>query len=399
MSTPSGDWTPPNDGGQGGPMDDAAAILAKSSRLSPLTPDQVERTLRQLSVPFESLPQVPFFLRPFGGHTQEWQKAQIARVLAASTVHLGRQLTTEEADALAYHRSRLCSRLAWAPPAWMAITVLLLRRGQKSFRFPFYTPKPASFNPTYFPARARPLITGRPAVITWHLLRAVAYAIPLNILVTSIFQSFSETSYIVSVLADPKLKAIREAATRPRDRRHPAQTSRVPHRFPQGEGMGSSQPTPSQSYRQEYDGSATWDTPEQQQQQQRPPQWPQGAPESQGALENDDPFLFDDASPVAPGQRQPQRPSASSASSTGEGSAWERLRQRAQSGEAGQIQGDQRGQSRGQQQTTEQYTYSQSERDKAYAREQAQKEFDAMLERERRGLGDSGGSGGSGGRF
>jgi hypothetical protein len=42
-------------------------------------------------------------------------------------------------------------------------------------------------------------------------------------------------------------------------------------------------------------------------------------------------------------------------------------------------------------QKTESYTFASADQEKAYAKTQAQKEFDAMLERERRGMGDSGG--------
>jgi hypothetical protein len=57
----------------------------------------------------------------------------------------------------------------------------------------------------------------------------------------------------------------------------------------------------------------------------------------------------------------------------------------------GQQREERGGQSRAQQ-TAGQHTYTPGEQEKGYAKEQAQKEFDAMLERERRGVDESGAS-------
>jgi hypothetical protein len=227
-----------------------------------------------------------------------------------------------------------------------------------------------------------------------------------HFLVKGFVDSYAQTTYLMNVLADPRLKAIRDAA----------KTSRQQHSAPDA---GAIQGAPG------YERSATIGSrspPHQrQQQQQQPPQ--QFAPQPQGAVQDDDSFLFDDASPVAPSQRQRPEQSSTSSNPTGPGSAWDRVRSQAiaerlnqrleQAGDQMQQrmkdseaalerfnkQGRLGGRGRTEQSTyptseqekAEQYTYPTSEQEKAYAKEQAQKEFDAMLERERRGEGSSGG--------
>lgn len=106
----------------------------------------------------------------------------------------------------------------------------------------------------------------------------------------------------------------------------------------------------------------------------------------QAAPQDDDSFLFDDASPVAPSQQRPRPPTSTQGQNSWasvrmkarlEASEWNRAAQ--QSGEAPESQNK-----------TERYTYAPDEQAAGPSKEQAQKEFDAMLERERRGEGNEG---------
>jgi hypothetical protein len=409
MSTwPSEDW--PSDAAeqdqQGRPTDPTSlGKFSPRGQLIGITPEQTERALKLLSVPFDSLPQLPPFA-PLFGYTTQWQKTQVASTLAGLSAELRRVLSTTEADALAYHRSRCCAIASWSPPLVLATTLYFTRRGRATLRFPFITPDPAKFSPTAFPTASRPFLTGPSAVRLWHVLRFGAYGIVCHFLVKGFVDSYAQTTYLMNVLADPRLKAIRDAA----------KTSRQQHSAPDA---GAIQGAPG------YERSATIGSrspPHQrQQQQQQPPQ--QFAPQPQGAVQDDDSFLFDDASPVAPSQRQRPEQSSTSSNPTGPGSAWDRVRSQAiaerlnqrleQAGDQMQQrmkdseaalerfnkQGRLGGRGRTEQSTyptseqekAEQYTYPTSEQEKAYAKEQAQKEFDAMLERERRGEGSSGG--------
>lgn len=401
MSWPGGDWAPPNDGSSGSSQDrptDVASLgrFTKTGQLGKLTPEQVERNLRLLSTSFDNLPQMSFW-SPALTYTTNWHKNAVASVLAAMSLKMGRVLTPEEADALAEHRTRWCRKMAYTPPIFIATTCLFFWRGRKTYRFPFYTPKPASFSPNVFPTRSRPVLTGENAEKAWQVARFTSYAFVSQFAVSTVMTSFADTSYLVSVLQDKRLQALHELAQRKREGHGSGQHSQLPHRFPpQHEAAGSNGASPTQPYGG-YEGAEAFHSRTEQQQPQpprQPPQWSQPSPEPTTGALGDDSFLFDDASPVALSQRQqPQNPSVSSPATIDQGSAWERLRRQAQSGQAAWSQGGQRPESRAaaQQQKTEQYTYSPGEQEKAYAREQAQKEFDAMLERERRGVGDSGG--------
>jgi hypothetical protein len=378
MSWPGGDEPYPDPSANGDRPTNFASLgtFGVTGHLLGFTIAQREQTLKLLSGRFEDLPQLPAFA-PLFGYTTEWYKTEVARVILDMAGHMRRLPTPDEADALAYHRSTFCTTAAWAPPAVLLTTAFFVNRGRRTFRFPFYTPKPASFNPLYFPSASRPFLTGPSAVRLWHLMRFGAYGLLCQLLVKSIVISYATTISLTGMLRDDRLKAMRQTPRQnPRQRQH--------------EG------------RRQDDNRTPKENGEQVQQQlgqpqrqlgQQPPAWQQPTEESPGAPQDDDSFLFDDASPVAQSQRQqPQRPSASSTSQPGQGSAWDRIRQRAKSEEGapwnpGQQQnGESRGQPR-----TERYTYSPGEQEKTYAREQAQKEFDAMLERERRGVGQSGG--------
>lgn len=97
--------------------------------------------------------------------------------------------------------------------------------------------------------------------------------------------------------------------------------------------------------------------------------------------------MFDDASPVAPSEQTNYSPQNSGQQG---GSAWDRIRGQAQAarGQPGSWAKKRQDEmtSRGAQDGSS-YNYSTADEEKAYAKDQAQKEFDEMLERERRGQG------------
>ncbi|KAL2259371.1 hypothetical protein VTK26DRAFT_6975 [Humicola hyalothermophila] len=398
MSWPSGDSASSfESGGFGDTHDrpsDPASLAAPTTKGAVLTPDHVERNLRLLSVPFESLPQLPFWSGILPSAT-DWHKGHIASMLASMSLKMGRVLTPEEADALAEHRSNWCRKMIYIGPAYLGSAAFFVWRGRKTYRFPLRTPDPATFSPHCFPSRARPFLRGRVASFTWHALRFVTYGAFSYFCVSTSVSSWADTSYLVHILRDERLREVRETGQRQAaERAKLSSQGRFPRQTPpQPEAAaGSSDASPAQPHGGGYAaGGAFRIGPGQQQQ---PPQWTAqgGISDSTGdALGGDSGYLFDDASPIAPSHR-PQ--DGSSSAPADQGSAWERLRRQAQAEQSNK--GGPRPQTDGSrasvgQPKTEQYTYSPSEEEKAYAREQAQKEFDAMLERERRGVGESGG--------
>lgn len=396
MSWP-GEWTPPTDSGSDNGMGDAhgrptdlasVGTFSPSGKLAGLTPAQQEQSLRMPATPYENLPQMPAFSSLLMMYNPRWHRANVAAVLSSMAGAMGRVLTPEEADAVAYHRALFCQKMAYTTPAVLSTAIFMAVRGRKTFRFPFYTPKPATFNPMYFPNAAKSLLTGPRAVNLWHGLRFSAYWIVCQMIVGGLVTSYANTTYLMGLVKDPRIQGIRAQAQQAHahDLSHINPTAPRPPR-PQTANPDETAP-PAPTY------GRGWDRPEQQQQPQQQQQpWQQqaaSAPKSapQTAQQDDDAFLFDDASPVASSQKQqPQTPSTASDGV----SAWERLRQQAKAGQDPWKQDSQQGGQPAGQQKPEQYSYSSSEREKAYAKEQAQKDFDAMLERERQGMGESGG--------
>jgi hypothetical protein len=114
-------------------------------------------------------------------------------------------------------------------------------------------------------------------------------------------------------------------------------------------------------------------------------QVPPATPLVEDKWDNQDDVL-DDASPMAPSQRSK---TAGYEAPPTSGSAWDRLRKQARSGQGSapqesKPQGDSAW-AAARQGPKEEFTYDKAEEEKNLAKEQAQKEFDAMLERERRG--------------
>ncbi|KAK3901110.1 hypothetical protein C8A05DRAFT_16662 [Staphylotrichum tortipilum] len=376
-------------------LTDVATILP-NRRLS-INNGQAERAMKLLSVPFDTLPQLPFFA-PLAGHTATWQKREIALLLVESSVAINRFVTPEEADTLAFYRSNACATVAWVSPVYITAASYLAYRRRATYRFPFYSPKPASFNPAIFPHRTMPFFTGQIAERTWHLLRFTAYAAVSKFVVAGVIGLVAQANYLMGMMSDPRLERLRQEV---KERRDMAQQQQQQQEEELQQLQGQRQEGQPQEWQQQEPQKAQI----QQQQPQRQPQ-PRPPQPNPNTYDDDDSFLFDDATPVAPAQRPapqyptPSRPRAAPPASDGV-SAWERIRQRARAEEGApwspnqqqqQQQQQESGGGRYQQQTatTGQYTYSQSEQEKAYAKEQAQKEFDAMLERERQGKGDSG---------
>ncbi|KAK4149071.1 hypothetical protein C8A00DRAFT_19204 [Chaetomidium leptoderma] len=366
MAWPGGDkQSPADDFDRPTNLADLATFNAAGDPVN-LQRSQIRRALSLPSAPLDTFPQLPPFA-PLFSYTAKWRETHILTALLKTSAQLGRVVTPDEADALVYHRAKLCARAAWAPPVVLLTTLAFTYHGRSNFRFPFFTPKPASFNPSFFPTAKRAFLTGPPAVRFWHVLRFGVYGVVCQVVVTGLINSFAKTSYAVGMMRDDRLKAVRELVLRERPR-----AAGVPGHSPTGEATDSGDVASHQPYNR-----AFGTRPEQQQQQQQSPQWSQRASEPQDAPQDDG--LFDDASPVAPSQRQvPQRRSAPS--SPGGTSAWDEIRQRAKSEEgAAWNQGrQQNGESRDQQRTDGQYTYSPAEQEKAYAKEQAQKDFDAL---------------------
>ncbi|KAK0672090.1 hypothetical protein QBC41DRAFT_314690 [Cercophora samala] len=334
-----------------------------------MTPEERHRILSQLSVPVENLT-APFWVKR-GGENSLLAK-QISVSLNIAHIMAKRPLRTEEANAVAKFRTTYVNTMELETPVWIAATIALERRGRNTLRFPHYTLSPKKYSINAYPTIEGPQWTGEAAVRAWRMTRLAAYGFVANIWTTVLFASFANTSYSVKLL-----RMFKESDEQQK------------HRSEMGDRYGQDF-VPQQDHQR---GQQQEEAPQQPTQYQRP-KWVQQAqaaskPEPPQSFEDDDGFLYDDASPVAPVLRDGARPSTGSKAGHAPPkltNSWEKIREAAKSGENPATWG--KDNQAAPVRKSESYTYAENEKD--YAKDQAQKEFDAMLERERSGKADAG---------
>lgn len=344
--------------------------------------------LDPFGIDFDKLPQLPFW------RIQEDLKASVAGRLTVCTVIAGRELTQPEKNALAQHYALMLRNRAYDTPLALIATLSFYRYTYKSYGFPMYTPKPPKFNPSNFWGLKGPLAT-----TAWHGLRAVAWYTVCKPVATIFCLSFALSSYTARSASDPRLVDYRrsvQARSRQQGREgRQRDAEKLRHLEDLAERTGSLfSPEVQSRAAAPTSWSSTEHSTQDTQSEWSGTQSPQ--PETSQSSYNDEPNFFDDASPVAPAEQQSDTTQQSSQGF----SAWDRIRGQARS--KGASQGQRAGEqasawgrkrndeltSRGAQDGTS-YTYSSADEEKAYAKEQAQKEFDQMLDKERRGGSDA----------
>jgi hypothetical protein len=331
-------------------------------------------------------------LGPVFGWTDAKFAAYSQKKLEKATQAVKRPLSQDEATALLYYGAKQWSIMSYAAPLGIAGGLWRCWGTTSTFRFPFY--QPDLDNKTRFenfPTTKAPALKGLRAVMAWHFLRGIAYGYMGKIVAEVFLGSYAASVSVVGEIGDKRLRAYVEAV-RDQGKKMP-ETQQQGQRWPRPQtrqtpdipiGRDDASPTAGMFGQTDMppEGDDEISRPVTQRR-----QWPIRPPPPQVPVQNTDakPFdLFDDASPTAAQQgmvqdTQPVRQ---------QGSAWERIRR----GEKPppptmNTNQDRRAQ---QMQTQEQrggdgYTFSKADEEKSYAKEEAQKEFDARLERERRG--------------
>ncbi|KAI1124739.1 hypothetical protein F5Y10DRAFT_23295 [Nemania abortiva] len=382
------------------------------------------------TINFDAVPKLQFWASWFG-LGDEHRAIRVLSKVRSHSIAASRPLTGPEANAVGEHTVNSLRYFAWIRPITCAIAASLCFAGRRTFKFALYQPKTIKFDPYSFPTKKMPLLKGRYAAAVWHVARFASYY-PLVWFPTAIvFGSIAESTFAAHAMRDPRLDGLTESLrqnaqqkkierqTQMRQRaRNPQQTSHGSYQdSPTSQNYGDTDHATQSSYSFERTSTAT-ETPQTTQ-----PSWPrstytQPAPRkvqedvpSSGPRHEDDAFDplsddDDDASPVAPSAR---RPGTGQGSPSSTGSSWDRIRQQARSGTSNWERGDSSGQEQGWAQLrqdktrnpkdsspkTDSYSYSSDdeEREKRkYEKEQAQKEFDALVEAERRGDGSGGNS-------
>lgn len=387
---------------------------------------------QEYSFDTSNLPRPVPIIGPLLGYNEQFfnqvTKLKVARITGA----LKRPLNPEEANATAYWAAKQISIVSYSTPIGVAGGAWRCWDTRRKFRFPFYGPNMETFKPSQFP-NGTVFYEGPQARQLWHLFRALFYVGFGKFAAGMLLGSYAMSVVAVGEMTDPRLKGLQEVfkkeaeaqVARKRAIQNGMQGVKPPPQDQQGVSQQETQNRGEAVERPFDDASPTGGMYFDESQESGKPTVSsgggvreQGQPQpgssygrrqqaiqkSQQAPEPQDnsasPFMvFDDASPTN-GQGMSANNTTQSSSS---GSAWDRIRsgQRPATsrGRSEQdSQGQETGQSawrRGSQNSESQSSFNASSEREArrYSREEAQKEFDAKIERERRGGDFSSGGG------
>ena len=327
---------------------------------------------------------------------------------------LERPCTQEEADAFAYHAAKTYRVASFGSPIGIALGTMQHFRGRKTFRFPGYTPFKEG---SYFSADRLGPFRGAMARAGWQTLRLGSYWMLGSVVGAMFFGSYAVSLSLAGRAMDPRLKDFTERLKQLQKEGVSTQALRR-----QQDVNGTTQEETFEQRRQRFGVQARSRESSQAQNgggqaQSSTQSWDDASPTG-GAFSSDyadassDTGVLDDAQMIQQQTRQqadaqstnrastfdlnkaaPQRPSTGrQAANQGEGAAaapqsgstWERLRQQAAT-RSGPNAGGPRAASGQASSEEDSFSFSSGDEDRQLAKAEAQKEFDARLERERSG--------------
>ncbi|KAF5027546.1 hypothetical protein F66182_363 [Fusarium sp. NRRL 66182] len=369
--------------------------LAQRNQYQPRVQEQINRSFQEY---------LPPFYASIIGYRRDWNLLVATSRVSGFASTLGRDLEDEEAKAIAeYTLSNIHTNAALK---WFTIGLAgyMTYRGRHTWQFPFYKPKLGGrFNPNEATSLfTNKKIRGRYPRATWHTLRFTAYAAVTMLMVEPVFRAVNFIRTESAMTRDSRLeqftkdasKRVEQVMSNPSARQVPftGRDAQKPdeNAWPSSDTSNTASENSWQSAPTQY-----WDktpsTSEPQQSQESEKEW--------SVLDDDD---DDDASPVAASTRNQPVSSTS-------GSAWDRVRQQAQGPPQQQQQQQQRptthsqiwparlrSQTQPQSQSgwgnrsagssSDDFSFSNSDEEKSLAKEQAQNEFDRLVDRERKGV-------------
>lgn len=385
-------------------------------------------TSEPIHVNLNDLPK-PFTFLFHAQHSRNLANGIQATCTYASKV-LQRPLKQEEADAFAFHWAKSMRTASYGTPVGSAAGVAYAYRFS-DYRFPFWRPmkEGSRYSPDKFGA-----LRGPAARAMWSSLRFSAYAFVGLTIGQLFFASYALTLHTAGRALDPRLKEFsdalqqrqKEGINRAREMQRPgeapqqgetmemARQRRIAQAQQQRSQQGQrqqSEKAPSGRKKDDDDMSPTGGAFDedfmvgsqgdtglmsdgQSRQQQETYRYDGNA--SSFDVGSSTPDARSTASEAASPRSQPSSQQSSQPRQSG-GSAWERLRQNALSGNPAKPTGSQSRRQTGSSAggSGDDFTFSRGEEDKQLARAEAQKEFDARIEKERKGQDFGGGSSGS----
>ncbi len=311
----------------------------------------------------------------------------------------GRMLTQTQAEGVALHSSK---RMLYSTSSMYVATIggaYLAWRGRKDMKFPFIKSRPPE-RYANFPNRYIPIIQGQHARTMWHITRGFVWMALGVVLLSPVFNSMGGVSMITGLYRDDRTKemmkglkgSLQRIESNMPNRGAPGQTAppldaytgddHIPSAFSNTSDESSSDLSSGNYDAQRFDPGYDERDPvaaKKPMPRNLPPSRAQGLPSrpTQDRDTGGSDFLFDDASPTAGNDPDMAAPAPYQGVS-----AWERLR-----GSRNQTSQPQRQPLPSRlppKEQDESFSFSGGEEEKVVAKQQAQKEFDALLERERR---------------
>lgn len=381
---------------------------------------------RQFHLPFSKVP-LEGLIKSMSWGTPS--RAEISGTMVIDLIRgcenvTGRGLRQEEAESITHYGSRRMTTMYVGQIAALGLGGTLAWFGRKNMKFPFRSPKdPARYD--VFPMRVLPILKGRYARIMWQVTRVNVYFVAALFLTQPFVRSIADSRMTVGLYQDPRTRDLamqiknidrlranravegqRAGQSLPQQEPSPEQQQIQDDASPQG--FYDNQPRDGQN---ESSGDSTFtdgntdtgllsDSSLQQRQTREasPNAWSKaqsrGSRESfqqnqqqQQSKPSSSDFFFDDASPTA--GNDPDMGTSTSYARQQSGGAWSRARRgegAKPSPTANSTPVDRRGYSNRSQDfetQSDSFSFSKGEEEKRLAKDQAQREFDAMLDRER----------------
>ncbi|RSM14615.1 hypothetical protein CEP52_001237 [Fusarium oligoseptatum] len=349
--------------------------LAHRDQYQPRVQDQINRLFHEYSPPFYV---------SLIGYKRDWNLLVATSRVSGFASTLGRELEDQEVKAIAEYTLNNIHNNAAAKYITVGLAAYMTYRGRHTWQFPFYKPKLGGrFNPNEATSIfSNKKIRGRYPRFTWHTLRFTAYAAVTMLMVEPVFRTVNFIRVESAMAQDSRLEQFTKDASKRVEQVMANPTSAgVPFKkTPKEEGSWSNEDTDRSDRSDQSRYNIPWVG------RQLPAQQTQKTQQESQSDHDWDVLDDDDASPVAATARNQPVSSVS-------GSAWDRIRQQSQQPQP-QTQQEPRGwgqksesQSWGSSNnSSESYSFSNSDEEKPLAKEQAQQEFDKLVERERRGV-------------